>query len=194
MIEGRPATLEPLPADDPIPPLGPLLDALSRPEVDHGAVVRCFGVGPDEAVRPGVAGSRGSGVCALGQCPAVPGPRRRARTLRRHPRRDPLMCGLRRVYRLLPGPAGAALASSRGRGSTSGPPTCWRGALGGPGGDSARGSCRRPHCIRDLSIAPMRAESAVEAWSLSDSSGTNVLTVESITAFDSANLEAVSTV
>ena len=44
IIQGRPAQLEPLPADDPIAPLGPLLVALSRPEVDHGPAVRAVPV------------------------------------------------------------------------------------------------------------------------------------------------------
>ena len=44
IIQGRPAELEPLPADDPIAPLAPLLVALSRPEVDHGPAVRAVPV------------------------------------------------------------------------------------------------------------------------------------------------------
>jgi tetratricopeptide (TPR) repeat protein len=44
IIQGRPAQLEPLPADDPVAALAPLLAALSLPEVDHGPAVRAVPV------------------------------------------------------------------------------------------------------------------------------------------------------
>ena len=44
IIQGRPSQFEPLPADDPIAPLSPLLVALNRPEVDHGPAVRAVPV------------------------------------------------------------------------------------------------------------------------------------------------------
>ena len=107
IIQGRPAQLEPVPADDPIAPLAPLLVALSRPEVDHGPAVRTVPVSAltkvydlESLVAAAPAYARWGSVEQRRDLDAA------LRTVRRDPRRDRWMRGLLRACRLLPRAAG----------------------------------------------------------------------------------------